>query len=121
LRTRKTRWSDELAIVWDVSLSGLERDIRRETELLGAVFAEKKNADVRLYFLNNRLKKAGGTYKVINGKWDGLKKALAEAVFDGGTDFSQIDLDSIAGDEILFFSDGVSTLGDPDFLRDLYT
>jgi TonB family protein len=116
LKKRKTQWGNELTIIWDVSLSGLERDIRRELDLLGTVFAEKKKAYVRLYFLNNKLNKTGEAYKVINGKWDGLKKALAAAAFDGGTDFSQIDLDSIAGDEILFFSDGISTLGDADFL-----
>jgi TonB family protein len=43
---------------------------------------------------------------------------LETAIFDGGTDFSKIDLYNIAGDEILFFSDGISTLSDADFLKD---
>ncbi|MDR3001326.1 MAG: TonB family protein [Fibromonadaceae bacterium] len=111
VEARKKQWSDELAIIWDVSLSGSQRDIQREIEILDIIFAEKKNANIHLYFLNNKLK------KVTKGKWLELKKVLETAVFDGGTDFSQINLNDIAGDEILFFSDGISTLSDADFFK----
>ncbi|GBU22884.1 hypothetical protein R80B4_02797 [Fibrobacteres bacterium R8-0-B4] len=47
-----------------------------------------------------------------------MKAALEGAVFDGGTDFSKIDLNAVAGKEILFFSDGISTLSDADLLWD---
>jgi hypothetical protein len=118
LEARQKQWSDELAIIWDVSLSGLRRDLRREMEMLNIIFTEKKNASAHLYFLNNKFKKAGGAYKIIDGKWDELKSVLDSAVFDGGTDFSQINLNNIAGNEILFFSDGNSTLGDAaDFVK----
>jgi len=123
LETRKKRWENDLAIIWDVSLSGSQRDLKRELDLLNTIFTEKKEADVHLYFLNNKFKKAvnkgtsNGEYKVINGKWDELKEVLETAVFDGGTDFSQININEIAGNEILFFSDGISTLSDADFLK----
>jgi hypothetical protein len=121
--TRKKQWNNDLAIIWDVSLSGSQRDLDKELELLDIIFAEKKNANVYLYFLNNTLTKmvnkstANGEYNVSNGNWDGLKNVLKKAVFDGGTDFSRINLDAIAGNEILFFSDGISTLSDADFIR----
>jgi tetratricopeptide (TPR) repeat protein len=123
LETRKKVWDNSLAIIWDVSLSGTQRDLKRELEALDVIFAEKKNAGVQLYFLNNGFKKIvnknaiDGAYDVTDGKWDDLKKTLEAAVFDGGTDFSQIKLDSVAGNEILFFSDGISTLSDADFLK----
>ncbi|MDR2694631.1 MAG: hypothetical protein LBB74_10535 [Chitinispirillales bacterium] len=123
LEVRKKRWGDTLAIIWDVSLSGTRRDLRREMKMLNVIFAEKKDAIVNLYYLNNRLKKIvnknikTGEYNITNGNWDELKNALNAAVFDGGTDFSQIDLKNIAGNEILFFSDGISTLSDADFLK----
>jgi hypothetical protein len=63
------------------------------------------------------LKKTGKEYKIINGQWDELRDTLIAAVFDGGTDFSRIKLGGIAGKEVLFFSDGISTLSDADFLR----
>jgi hypothetical protein len=115
LETRKKYWRTDMAIIWDVSLSGSQRDLKREMGMLDDIFSQKKNANVHLYFLNNRLKKTG-TYKVANGDWSKLKKDLEAAVFDGGTDFSQINLNNISGNEILFFSDGISTLSDIDFL-----
>ena len=124
MEARKKQWGDELAIIWDVSLSGTLRNLRREMEMLEIIFAEKQNADVHIYFLKNTFSKsvngstANGAFKVAGGKWDAVKKVLESAVFDGGTDFSRIDLQSIAGSEILFFSDGLSTLSDADFLKD---
>ncbi|MDR2577978.1 MAG: TonB family protein [Chitinispirillales bacterium] len=122
METRKKRWADNLAIIWDVSLSGSQRNLEHEIKMLDIIFANKQNADVHLYFLNNRLRKVAdtssesGAYKVTGGNWDVLKNTLQRAVFDGGTDFSQINLNNITGDEILFFSDGLSTLSDPDFI-----
>ncbi|MDR2694634.1 MAG: AgmX/PglI C-terminal domain-containing protein [Chitinispirillales bacterium] len=124
MEARKKRWGDTLAIVWDVSLSGTQRDLRKEKEVLNIIFAEKKNAVVHLYYLNNRFKKIvdkkvihmNGGFNVTDGKWDRLKNTLNAAIFDGGTDFSQININDIIGDEILFFSDGISTLSDADFL-----
>jgi hypothetical protein len=91
--------------------------------MLELLFSEKKNANVHLYFLNNELKKIG-EYAVASGKWEKLKTVLQTAVFDGGSDFSKINLHisefdflNIAGNEILFFSDGISTLSDADFLK----
>jgi len=123
IETRKKQWDNDLAIIWDVSLSGSQRNLTRELEMLDILFAEKKNADVYLYFLNNTLTKMtnkntpNGEHKVVNGNWNGLKNILKNAAFDGGTDFSRINLDAMAGNEILFFSDGISTLSDADFIK----
>jgi len=111
MEIRKKKWSDELSIIWDVSLSGFERNLQREIEILDIIFSENKNAKIHLYFLNNKLK------KMATGNWSELKGVLQAAIYDGGTDFSQINLNDIAGKEILFFSDGISTLSDEDFLK----
>ena len=113
METRKKQWSNDLAIIWDVSLSGSQRNLQSEIEMLDIIFSEKKNANIHLYFLNNKLK------KIENGNWAKLKPILQTAVFDGGTDFSQINLNHIAGNEILLFSDGISTLSDSDFLSNV--
>jgi tetratricopeptide (TPR) repeat protein len=124
LDPRKKEWNNSLAIIWDVSLSATRRNLERDLELLNIIFTEKKYAKVYLYFLNNKLKKIlnkdtnSGEYIVRNGRWEELKIALRTATFDGGTDFSQINLNDIAGNEILFFSDGISTLSDADFVKD---
>lgn len=108
---RKKQWSSNLAIIWDVSLSASQRDLQREMETMDIIFAENKNAKAHLYFLNNTFK------KIAKGNWKELKDILEDAVYDGGTDFSKINLNDIEGDEILFFSDGISTLSDADFLK----
>jgi len=111
MEMRKKEWDKDLAIIWDVSLSASKRNLQREMEMLDIIFAENKN--VHLYFLNNKLKKIG-EYKNL----DTLKNILKSAIFDGGTDFSQINLKDIQGNEILFFSDGISTLSDANFIKD---
>jgi len=111
MATYPKQWSDDLAIIWDVSLSASKRNLQREIEMLDMLFAENKNANIHLYFLNNKF------VKIESGNWDKLKSILERAIFDGGTDFSQINLDNVLGNEILFFSDGISTLGDADFLK----
>ncbi len=111
METRKKQWDGNLAIIWDVSLSGSQRNLQREIEMLDIIFSEKKNANIHLYFLNNTLK------KITKGNWKELKSILEMAVYDGGTDFSKINLKDIEGNEILFFSDGISTLSDADFLK----
>jgi len=118
IEPREKRWNDNLAIIWDVSLSGSQRNLKREIEMLDVIFAEKKNANVNLYFLNNKNVKIGA-YNVVDGNWDTLKNVLETAVFDGGTDFSQININNVTGNEILFFSDGISTLSDADFLKNV--
>ncbi|MDR3001726.1 MAG: DUF2135 domain-containing protein [Fibromonadaceae bacterium] len=111
MATRKKQWDNNLAIIWDVSLSASQRNWQKEIEMLNILFAKKKKTNIHLYFLNNKFK------KIESGSWDKLKNILETAVFDGGTDFSQINLNDIAGKEILFFSDGISTLSDADFLK----
>jgi tetratricopeptide (TPR) repeat protein len=111
--TRKKQWGKSLGIIWDVSLSGLQRDINKELEVLDLIIKEKKNLSVSLYLLNNRLTN-NGTYTIKNGNWSDLRKALESVTYDGGTNFSAIQLKNITSDEFLFFSDGLSTLSDAD-------
>jgi hypothetical protein len=112
---RKKQWGESLGIIWDASLSGLQRDINKELEVLDVIVKEKKNLSVSLYLLNNRLTK-NDTYKIQNGDWSDLRKALEAVTYDGGTNFSAIQLKNISSNEFLFFSDGLSTLSDADFI-----
>ncbi|MDR0231022.1 MAG: DUF2135 domain-containing protein [Dysgonamonadaceae bacterium] len=113
--TRKKTWDNTLGIIWDASLSGMCRDHAKELDVLDRIIREKKNLTVNLYFLNNRMTK-NGTYKITNGNWPELRKALESVVYDGGTNFEAIRLQNISSGEFLFFSDGLSTLSDADFI-----
>lgn len=116
LRSQKKQWGDHIAIIWDASLSGNKRDIKKEFDVLDMIFQNKKNFSITLYLLNNRLKK-DQTFEIRNGNWEKLKSQLESVIYDGGTNFQTIDIQKISANEILFFSDGLSTLGDADFTK----
>lgn len=114
---RVKKWSNEIAVIWDASLSGLDRDIKREMELLSFLIGGKKNLSISLYLLNNRFVKSG-TFNIKNGDWSELKKTLESVVYDGGTHFESIKSNEINAAEIVFFSDGLSTLSHADFVKE---
>lgn len=101
--------AQEISIVWDNSLSGLNRDHDKEFALLDAYFKNAKDLRVNLYWLSNTFEH-DGNFTITNGNWAALKTALQNAIYDGGTDFST--LKNVSGSEVLFFSDGISSFGD---------
>jgi len=109
-QSRPRKWSDKIGIIWDVSLSGIQRDLKKEIDLLDKIIRDKKNCTIELGLLNNRFLKAG-TYRISNGNWNILRDKLQNLVYDGGTNFSSIQESILAADEYLFFTDGLSTFG----------
>ncbi len=110
---RRKQWSDQLGIIWDASLSGTQRDTKRELELLDKIIREKKDLTVTLFLLNNLFADAG-TFTVKGGNWTSLRTALENVDYDGGTNYRAVELRSTA-QEFLFFSDGLSTLSEAEF------
>lgn len=106
-RTKKL--STKTAIVWDNSLSGSKRNHDKEFALLDEYFKINKNLSVKMYFINNTFDE-GTVFKINDGNWAELKTYLSQITYDGGTDFSQFK--PIKEDEILFFTDGMSSFGD---------
>ncbi|RAJ37207.1 VIT domain-containing protein [Pedobacter cryoconitis] len=107
---RTHHWSDQIGLIWDVSLSGLQRDQAKEIALLDAVIKEKKNLTINLGLLNNTFKK-GGIFIIKDGNWKELKAKLKQLVYDGGTDYSQLNPGLLQAEEYLFFTDGLSGFG----------
>lgn len=96
-----------LALLWDVSLSSTKRDFKKEMELLDLYFKKLGTVEVSLYYTGFSFDKKGD-FTVTNGDWSEIQKVLTAIKYDGGTNFSKIDLPK--KDEILFFTDGLSTL-----------
>lgn len=96
-----------IGLIWDVSLSCKNRNIKKELQLLAAYFNQLKNVSVTLYFAGYNFEKKS-TYTIQNGDWSALKSVLENVVYDGGTRFSKIKLP--VHDEYLFFTDGLSSL-----------
>lgn len=117
---RPKKLPGELAIVWDHSLSGIKRDHAKELALLEAYFQTHKNLAVKIYFISNTFDE-GKSFTVRNGDWSRLKLYLSQVTYDGGTDFGL--LQSVKGDEILFFTDGLASFGELklDWKQPVYT
>jgi tetratricopeptide (TPR) repeat protein len=96
-----------IGLIWDVSLSCKNRNVKKELQLLSAYFNQLKNVSVTLYFAGYNFDKKN-TYAIQNGDWSTLKSVLENVVYDGGTRFSKIKLP--VHDEYLFFTDGLSSL-----------
>lgn len=111
---RKKQWGNTLGLIWDASLSLESKDIEKELTLLDAIIKEKQNLTINLALLNNTFSD-GGTFNIKNGDWSSLRKFLSSVIYDGGTNYGAINLDKIASDEYLLFSDGLSTLSEANF------
>lgn len=110
--SRAKQIPNEIGLIWDVSLSGLSRDLYKEMALLGAYINQKKNLRIHLATLNNEFRKIN-SFEIVNGNWADLKKTIEGFTYDGGTNYNKINLNALNGGEYLFFSDGISTLSDP--------
>lgn len=100
---------NSIGLIWDVSLSCKNRDLKKELNLLNDYFKKLQNTKVTLYWLGYHFEK-DEVYIIADGNWSVLKAKLENAIYDGGTRFSKIKLEG--NDEYLFFTDGLSTLSD---------
>jgi tetratricopeptide (TPR) repeat protein len=108
--SRQKQWANQIGLIWDTSLSGLQRNTEKEIELLDLIIKQKQNLTIQLGLVNNGFKKAG-TFVISNGNWTQLKDKLKNLVYDGGTNFSAINTKSLQADEYILFTDGLSTFG----------
>jgi hypothetical protein len=113
--TRRKTWGNRIGIIWDCSLSGLQRNHSKELDLLDKIIKQKRSCTIELYLLNNTLSRST-VFNISNGNWSELRKALNEVIYDGGTNFAAIDLSRSRATEFLFFSDGLSTLSESDIV-----
>jgi len=100
----------QMGLLWDVSLSGLHRDHAKEFELLNSYFSRIGNVELSLIEFSNTV--SGVTrFDIRGGDWKELRKALENAVYDGGTQFGALNLTNYPVDEFLLVSDGHSSFG----------
>ncbi len=87
----------------------MDRNHEKEFALLEKYLKWIDDVKVQVYTLNNTFTKAK-KFKIRNGNFSDLKSYLTKIQYDGGTDFET--LKNISEDEILLFSDGISSFGD---------
>ncbi|MDE2427438.1 MAG: DUF2135 domain-containing protein [Burkholderiales bacterium] len=103
----------ELAILWDASGSGAERDHDRELAALDAYFADVKQLQVKLLVLRDQAE-AVQSFTVHQGDWSALRAVLQTMTYDGATDGSHFVVPAGA-DLALLFSDGLTNYGEQGF------
>ncbi len=99
-----------IGLLWDASLSGSNRNIKKEKEVLDAYFKKINNATVNLVVFSNTIKNTK-TFLIQNGNWAALKEAIETIQYDGATNFGNLNLKNIKADEFILVSDGHQTLG----------
>ena len=99
---------NDITVFWDVSFSGMKRNIKEELILLAGYLKKNSEARVHLYALNHRLSKVGD-YDIKGGVSKELLQTIERFTYDGGTDLSALRFTE--GKEFLLFSDGLSTTG----------
>jgi TonB-dependent SusC/RagA subfamily outer membrane receptor len=102
---------NRIGLLWDASLSGANRDSKKEYALLDAYFKKVNNAEITLVAFSNIILKRK-TYTINNGNWAVLKSDLEHTLYDGATNFGNIKLTDYAVDEFLLMSDGHQTFGE---------
>jgi tetratricopeptide (TPR) repeat protein len=116
-RVRATQGSRSLPrvvqLVWDSSGSMAARDFARESALLDAYFAAARSIEVRLVKVRD-VAEPGARFRVTNGDWSALRRALADTPYDGATNLAAVPPDPDA-QEVLLFSDGLANFGDGAF------
>ncbi|MBJ7313038.1 DUF2135 domain-containing protein [Rugamonas sp. CCM 8940] len=98
-----------VGLLWDSSGSGANRAHAAELVELEPYFKALGNGEVRLTRLRDRAE-AGVSYKVVNGNWDALRKALQDTVYDGASALADWRAQADVG-EYLLVSDGLLNYG----------
>jgi TonB-dependent SusC/RagA subfamily outer membrane receptor len=99
-----------ITLLWDASLSGANRNLKKEMELLDAYFKKLHTANVTMIVFGNKVY-SNKKYTLQNGNWDELKNAIDSIQYDGATNLGCLDLSKLTGDEFLLLSDGHQTFG----------
>lgn len=99
-----------IALIWDESLSGTGRNNKKELAILDAYFKKVNNATILFQRFNNKAS-AIMKYFLQNGQWSNLKKDIESIVYDGGTNFGNLNFKNIVADEFILVSDGHQTIG----------
>lgn len=99
-----------VVLFWDISESAEKRNLDKEIRLVEQYAQKVKDQQVILVPFNITTKQPE-RFEIQHGDASTLVKRLKEFSFDGGTQLGAVDLTKYTADEILLFTDGLSTFG----------
>jgi hypothetical protein len=100
----------KITILWDNSNSAQDRNKEKELGVLGNYIQKIGNLTIELVPFNIKTGKTE-IFEITNGNWSALESRLKTLDYDGGTSFGSLDFSKYKSDEILLFSDGMTTFG----------
>ncbi|MEO7310437.1 MAG: VIT domain-containing protein [Chitinophagaceae bacterium] len=104
-----------ITLLWDMSASAATRNRQKETDLLVKYFDRIENVSVSLVPFNIKALPTE-SFVIRGGDSKALVQRLQSYPLDGGTQLGAIDLHQYTGDEIIMFTDGLSTFGKRDII-----
>ena len=104
-----------IGVFWDISASGEKRDIKKEKQLLQEYLSRSGTTKLSLVAFNIFIENKE-EFTVNGSNSEALLKEIDQFVYDGGTQLGAIDLTKYNFDEVLLFSDGLSTFGKKDIV-----
>ncbi len=108
--TRLKQKPKKIKLLWDTSYSLRNRNLEKELAILNGYFEYVKEVEVQYIAFSNAIHQ-NTTFKIEDGNWEALKKALMQVEYDGGTAMNLFRAESNKSDETLLFSDGLVNLG----------
>ncbi len=100
-----------ISILWDISASRLNSDIKKDLELLEE-YLEYNQCNVELVPFSLY---ADEPSYFPNADFHELKANINGLRIDGATNYSSVDISKLRGDEIFIFSDGIDNIGEGGF------
>ncbi|HRI25263.1 MAG TPA: VIT domain-containing protein [Ferruginibacter sp.] len=97
-------------VYWDVSLSGLERNLSRELEFLEKYIAVNEVKKVNIVLFNHQVQ---GTivYNADKERFSYIRNFLLGYKYNGATELGNLNFSNVLADAVLLFSDGVNSIG----------
>jgi TonB-dependent SusC/RagA subfamily outer membrane receptor len=98
-----------LAVYWDISASGNNRDVEKEISFLKQYLSFCKIESLAIIPFHHKTEKAVFFQSpVTDAKW---LRFLRSLIYDGGTRLGELDFNSIPADAIFLMSDGYNSIG----------
>ncbi|WP_159434702.1 VIT domain-containing protein [Rubritalea squalenifaciens] len=94
-----------VSLFWDASVSGYRRDLKKEMQVLDALFKKLGNVDVKLTVVDLHADYQG-KYEVRGGDWSQLKQQINQIDYAGVANWGAVDFKDRNADRILFVGEG---------------
>jgi len=98
-----------IGILWDISASGEKRELNKEKQFLKQWISQLNNVKVSLIPFNITVQNI--QQFDLPGDSDAIIKQIESYIYDGGTQLGSIDCNKYPFDELIIFTDGLSTFG----------